>query len=133
MIFVFTEVLQITSRYPDKLSQFTQDVASFSNCWDMCVDVGEIMLTEEPPSTRSKICPSASVSATDVTWAANNVLSHFKDLRKLKLISIVFAKNLVPTSHRKDFLSLRRTNHLELHIKYYLFIIKTVRTHKHTG
>jgi hypothetical protein len=76
------EVLQITSRYPDMLSQFIQDVASFSDCWDMCMDVGEMMRTEEAPSTRSKICPSASSSATDLTWAANSNLTHGTDLRK---------------------------------------------------
>jgi hypothetical protein len=71
------------------LSQFIQGVASFSNCWDVCVDVGEMMRTEEPPVTRSKIWPSARLSATDLTWAVNNILRYGTDLRKLKLISIL--------------------------------------------
>jgi hypothetical protein len=88
-ICVFSEVLETTSWYPDVLSQVIQDVASFSDRWDMCVDAGEMMRTEETPSTRSKICLSAGFTVSDLTWAANNVLRRGTDLRKLNLISVM--------------------------------------------
>jgi hypothetical protein len=43
------------------LSQFIQEVGTLSNYWNMCMDVGEMMLAEETRSTRSKVCPIASL------------------------------------------------------------------------
>jgi len=61
---VFTEFYEFYPGKPDMLPQLIQDTGTLPDCWNTCVDTGEVMLTVETRSTRSKICPIASLSTT---------------------------------------------------------------------
>jgi len=65
------------------LPQFIQEVGTLSNCWNMCMDVGEMTLAEETQVLGAKfvrlpVCPP---------WEAISCSRLGTVLRKLTLIS----------------------------------------------